>query len=271
MALRAVIDHPKFARLKAALRVPKYTALGMLECLWHFTGKFTPDGRIGKYSVEEIEAWLEWEGEEGFLVAALIKSGWLDVDETHGLIVHDWHKHADEASKLALKRAGLEFVKPTSSPQCRDSVATALRLPGSGSGSGAELPKPSKQLQTKQACGAAPKISAQSPPVGWDEFRAGYPKRDGDYGVAEARKRFGVMTTKEGIQVQDLLRAVRNYADHCDRRGITGTEKVKQIPTFLSKTGQAWREYLDLPAKSEPEVDRASLAFREALGVKNAG
>jgi hypothetical protein len=110
MALRAVIDHPKFARLKMLLRSTKGPTLGYLEALWHFTGRYTPQGNIGKYSDEEIEAWIEWEGEPGALIAALLKAGWVDASEEHRLIVHDYHQHADDAAKLANKRSGCDFV-----------------------------------------------------------------------------------------------------------------------------------------------------------------
>ncbi len=56
MALRAVPDHPKFADLKARLGRPKYVALGCLETIWHFTGRFTPQGNLGKYTDQAIEA-----------------------------------------------------------------------------------------------------------------------------------------------------------------------------------------------------------------------
>lgn len=118
MALRAVPDHPKFAHLKSLLKLPKAVVLGYLECMWHFTGRFTPQGNIGKYSDLAIESWLEWDGEEGKLIDVLIKSGWLDIDEAHRLIVHDWHQHADKASRQALGRAGLKFVVPEGGTVC---------------------------------------------------------------------------------------------------------------------------------------------------------
>jgi hypothetical protein len=138
MALRAVPDHPKFARLKCLLKRPKFAVLGLLESLWHFTGRFTPHGNVGKYSDAEIEAWLEWDGETGFLVQALTQSGWLDTHTVYRLIAHDWHVHADNATKMAVKRSGQPFCVPevngvsTLSPQCLHTVAemaTVLRLP----------------------------------------------------------------------------------------------------------------------------------------------
>ena len=136
MALRAVLEHPKFSQLKKLIGQPRCYTLGCLETLWHFTGRFTPQGNIGKYTDREIEAWIEWPGESGLLIAALIETRWLDRDPDYRLIVHDWHIHADAATKLALKRSKTDFVVPVSqhcrdsvptvSPQCPNSVATGM-------------------------------------------------------------------------------------------------------------------------------------------------
>src|SRR5687767_688515 len=109
MALRAVPDHPKFADLKSRIKRGKSDTLGALEALWHFTGRFTPQGNVGKYTDSAIEAWLEWSGEPGSLVKALVESRWLDEHPVHRLVVHDWHEHADDATRLALKRKKLDF------------------------------------------------------------------------------------------------------------------------------------------------------------------
>jgi hypothetical protein len=135
MALRAVPDHPKFAEFKSVLRLPRGEALGWLECIWHFTVRFTPQGNIGKYSDAAIEAWCEWGGEPGALIAALIQSGWLDEDPGCRLLVHDWATHADKATKNALSRAKLSFCTPTvrteyiQRPYEKPDSSTASRLP----------------------------------------------------------------------------------------------------------------------------------------------
>lgn len=139
MALRAVTEHPKFARLKMILKMAKCPVLGYLEGMWHFAGKYTPHGDIGKYKDEEIEAWLEWEGAPGALVEAFRLAGWIDASAAHRFVVHDWHLHADNATKLAVKRSGRDFVTKitTVCAQCVDNVedsSTPLRLPGPGAG-----------------------------------------------------------------------------------------------------------------------------------------
>lgn len=130
MAKRGVIDHPKFARLKVKIKANKSTTLGYLETLWQFVGRYTPQGNVGKYSDEEIEAWLEWDGEEGALVAAFIACGWIDVDDEHRLLIHDWDDHVDHTTRTSLKRSNLEvFSARTVREQSENSVTDKCAPP----------------------------------------------------------------------------------------------------------------------------------------------
>ena len=83
----------KLMRLKRALGLTQYQAVGLLECLWHFTAHNTPDGGIGKYSDDDIAAVLEWEGAATELMEALIQSGWLDRHDDGSIWIHDWLEH----------------------------------------------------------------------------------------------------------------------------------------------------------------------------------
>lgn len=120
MALRAVPDHPKFAHLKTILRTPKGATLGWLESVWHFCGKFTQQGNIGKYTDSAIEAWVEWDGEPGQLIGALVESCWLERHARYRLLVHDWHNHADSTTRKFLGRTKLPFL--TVSETCTGQV-----------------------------------------------------------------------------------------------------------------------------------------------------
>ncbi len=164
MALRAVPDHPKFSQLKARLRQPKGAVLGWLESIWHFAGRFTPQGNIGKYTDEAIEAWVEWDGKPGDLVAGLIECGWLDADPAHRILVHDWHEHADKATKNALKRSKLDFCTPgvrTPYPKvqvCDENAAesgTVSPLPG---------PEPGPVPEPEPGAGAVADAPLSPPP-----------------------------------------------------------------------------------------------------------
>jgi hypothetical protein len=111
--------------------------MGWLEAVWHFTGRFTPQGNIGKYTDQAIEAWVEWNGEPGFLIASLIETGWLDRENTHRLVVHDWAQHADKATKNALVRGKLQFCVPTVRTPCVQCTNESLEI-----GTASRLPEP---------------------------------------------------------------------------------------------------------------------------------
>jgi hypothetical protein len=104
MALRGVLDHPKFGALKSLLKLSKFATLGLLESLWQFTARYAPAGNIGKYTDSEIAIWLEWPGDATALISALIAARWLDIDDQFRLIVHDWPDSADEAVHGQLAR-----------------------------------------------------------------------------------------------------------------------------------------------------------------------
>jgi hypothetical protein len=87
--------------------------------LRHFTGKFAPRGNVGKFFNQEIEDWIEWNGEEGKLVEALISTGWIDVCDGYRLVVHDWRKHADDTTKKELGLTKEGFVSDMSSTRSR--------------------------------------------------------------------------------------------------------------------------------------------------------
>lgn len=119
MALRAVPDHPKTAHLKSLLKCGRGQAVGYIELLWHFTAKFTPRGDVGKYSDETIEAWIEWEGEPGALIDALVTTHWIDeakaprYNPEFRLVVHDWSEHADDLVNTEVARTCRTFCDGT--------------------------------------------------------------------------------------------------------------------------------------------------------------
>lgn len=129
MAKRNLLEHPKFAHFKMLSGLPKSVALGYLECLWQFCGRYTPQGNIGKYTDGQIEAWVEWNGKPGELISLLLETGFLDADETYRLLVHDWADHVDNTTKTNLKRSNLGLIVSTVSQQGCNRVTTVLTPP----------------------------------------------------------------------------------------------------------------------------------------------
>ncbi len=106
---RGAMNHPKLLLLARRLALPLPHAVGILECLWHFTDLYTPDGRIGKYTPGIIAERIGFTGDPAELFSALLECRWLDPDPG-GVIVHDWHEHCDDAVHMRLARAGKRFA-----------------------------------------------------------------------------------------------------------------------------------------------------------------
>ena len=215
MALRAVLEHPKFTRLKKLLRVNKSCALGYLEGLWHFTGRYTPAGNIGKYTDAEIESWLEWDGEDGVLVSAYVKAGWIDEDVTHRFVVHDWHKHCDDATKAAVKRSGARFVGTDS-----DGVPTEIGK-GKQKGKVSGLPVPVPVPDPEPKANPVPLEPSKHPDL---QIFEAYPRREGHGNAMKAiAKAVSRVAKSEGIAPLEarifLMRMVMTYAKSPCGRG----------------------------------------------------
>src|SRR5437868_4492388 len=102
----ATFEHPKTIQLAERLGIPVYATLGLLACLWRFTGRYALQGDIGRWSNQAIAAAIPgWQGDPGELVAALADVGWLDSSDRHRLIVHDWSEHAEDFYQAKLARA----------------------------------------------------------------------------------------------------------------------------------------------------------------------
>jgi len=75
---RGTPRHPKVAELAARLQVKPYSAVGILELLWHFTAEFAHAGDVGRFTDDAIGRALCWDGDSTMLVSCLCDVGWLD-------------------------------------------------------------------------------------------------------------------------------------------------------------------------------------------------
>ena len=169
---RGTPDHPKTKALAAILGLKRWQVVGLLESLWHFAGQYARRGNIGKWSNEEIAAAMEWEGNPGDLIAALVKSRWVDECTQYRLVIHDWHDHADqtimrsdEVRKLGF--ASCVLADASSNHETEISCYTA----GAGAGAGAGA-KPSLGFRYRdEADGRDETIRDGDFCVDWEEVR----------------------------------------------------------------------------------------------------
>jgi len=107
---REAMTHTKMKRLCRRFNMAQWQGVGVLESLWHLTARETPRGNLGKLSDEDIALAIDYRGDEGQLITALVDSGWLDRDGAERLVVHDWADHADDAVHMRLARNREFFV-----------------------------------------------------------------------------------------------------------------------------------------------------------------
>lgn len=104
MAMTGVQDLLKFKDLVRKLKIPSPHALGILETIWLYCHQHAVDPRGVLFSVSDLEALAEWNGEDGHLVAAMLASRWLD-QEGEKVYPHDYLDHAPEFVQRRIGRA----------------------------------------------------------------------------------------------------------------------------------------------------------------------
>ena len=107
---RGTPRHRKMRDLAKRLGVPLYSAVGIMEMLWHWAGQETPRGDIGTADDDEIAAAVCWKKKPTILINALVESRWLERHAEYRLIIHDWPDHADQAARKWLSRKGHNFL-----------------------------------------------------------------------------------------------------------------------------------------------------------------
>jgi len=95
-------EHPKIKKLCRLLGISKATAVGHLHMLWWWAMDYAQDGELTRYDDLEVALAAEWDGDEHVFVQALMDSRFLDVDDQHRVVIHDW---PDYAGKLIERRA----------------------------------------------------------------------------------------------------------------------------------------------------------------------
>lgn len=148
---RGTPRHPKVDDLAQRLGIPKYSAVGILELLWHFTAEFALAGDVGRFSDEVIARAVCWDDASmmlgssqdrtikkndaaSWLISCLVEAGWIDKCDCHRLRVHDWNEHADQTVERVLAKRGQRFLKCYDDARmklgsCEDETSLPLPLP----------------------------------------------------------------------------------------------------------------------------------------------
>jgi hypothetical protein len=79
-----------------------------LVCLFLWAAQNRPDGVLSGMSAEDIELAVDWTGEDGSLVNALISVGFIE-EENGEFIIHDWHEHNPWAAGAGERKQKAQF------------------------------------------------------------------------------------------------------------------------------------------------------------------
>ena len=130
---RGTPSHPKTLELAAALDLPQWGAVGILESLWHFAAQYARRGDVGRRTDLAIARAIGWKDDPGRLIAALVETGWLDRCRCHRLRVHDWPEHADQTVARTEEVRGQGFLECYRGVEPLRGTAFAAASPSEGS------------------------------------------------------------------------------------------------------------------------------------------
>lgn len=111
--LRSALRHRKISRLAELLKIPRYAAVGLVECLWHLTAVQAPRGDIGKLTDQEIADGVFWPKRNSKHLIDCLSSDYvrlIDRCTCHRLRVHDWCDHSDQSVKKTVAKDPRGFI-----------------------------------------------------------------------------------------------------------------------------------------------------------------
>lgn len=85
----ALPSHPKTKKL---IKIAGTDAAWRLVCLFLWAAQNRPDGNLSGMDAEDIELSVDWSGDDGSFVLALIRVGFLEEYDS-GYVIHDWIEH----------------------------------------------------------------------------------------------------------------------------------------------------------------------------------
>lgn len=85
-------------------------AIGALDLLWAWAAKYAQAGDVGRWREDEIAAAADADDVPEAFVAAMVECGLMDRSDVHGLVIHDWPDHCEDAVHTALARARKLFA-----------------------------------------------------------------------------------------------------------------------------------------------------------------
>lgn len=246
-------DHPKTRRFRRSLGVNLPQVIGHLHLLWWWALEYAENGDLSKYDAADIAEAAGWDGDADDFLGALVDAGFVDKDDNDGFSLHDWHDYAGrliekrEQNRERQRRYRLRQRQDGGEGQDVSRDDDVTRYERVTNDPTITVPKPNNNIDRHPP----------SPADGYtDEFEswwAEYPRKVQKRSAFNAWRR--VLKKGPGNptppSIDDLRRAVRNYAAEC-QRNRTETNFIMHASTFLSVRERRFEDYVDgVPAPAE--------------------
>lgn len=232
---------PKFRRLMQATGMSRVEAVGTLELLWLFTMEQAPSGDVGRWEDMDLEAELEWRGEPGDLIQALVDARWLDRCSQHRLVIHDWADHLPEFLQKRVDRGTLIIAKALPCPDDGGQRRTTGPNVPIREGKGREA-KPSEGKGSEAGEGA----SASRPPRARRSPASPFPGSMGDRDWEE-------LSRKHSVDPAKLREIAEGWAGEKDR-GYTADGWRKAIDRALRDRWDWTRSLYATPGRPQQDT-----------------
>ncbi|OHB90835.1 MAG: hypothetical protein A3D89_04255 [Planctomycetes bacterium RIFCSPHIGHO2_02_FULL_52_58] len=212
--------------------------------LWCYCGKYHAEsGRLAGYSVQEVESILEWWGEKGKAVEAMVSVGFLHEDGKNSekiLSIHEWKNH--QGHIVFFKKRAKIAAKARWSKEVMGNATSSATSSAIGGGKQCPLPPPPNQHSVAKP--PPPPIPSMSPGNGGGGLAIAQPVGGG--GFSENTKldlrKYGVTKRDleaEGLPEEAVKKGVRWFRENYTKPGINGNPGVlvNKCLEFAQKSG----------------------------------
>lgn len=150
---QSIRNHPKVKKAARLAGINEYEMIGRLHCLWWWALDYAQDGDVSKYSKDDIEMAVDWQGEQGAFYDALFQCGFnghcgLLEDIGDAIVIHDWHEYGGRL--LEKREANRERMREKRAMHVQDTTNART-----GATEHTEQNKQNSTVQTEQTVVAA--------------------------------------------------------------------------------------------------------------------
>ncbi len=125
-------SHPKVKKAARLAGVSEKEMIGCLHYLWWWALDYAPDGDVTKYSPEDIEAAVDWNGTPYVFYNALVDCGFNGhcglIEKTgEHVLIHDWDTYAGKL--IERREANANRMRSTRAKHVQGTLFASVELP----------------------------------------------------------------------------------------------------------------------------------------------